>query len=765
MTDNRPGASPAEWAHFARLYPTDLLPVVSNPAAEISPDSKMKALGKTPSVYNRSRKVAGLPGWTERRSTAAEVAAWSQEPDYGICVQTRRVRAIDVDVDDPALAGAIENWLLGQLWLHETVSIRRRGNSGKVLLPVEVAQDDPMPKRRVRVEGGVVELLADGQQFVACGTHPSGVRYVWDVRGGATGLPEFPVLQPADLTALWDVLVATFGVEDESVSRVSAARPVRSAEQVNDPVVDHLEREGWARSWQADGRVNIRCPWQAEHTSDSGDTETQYFPAGLGEFQQGHFKCLHAHCMARTDVDFLDAVGYRAAQFAVVEHIGDTGEADPFAWLSEGGEEGAVSSLHTDVRGAVWALDEADWPKFERSKNGAILPTLNNIVMGVSSIPFVRCEIAVDDFKDIICVRGAGPEGVRAWGADWRPFTDADYTRLRMAMTQRGFDEFSKDTIKEVVHAVAVENHFDSAVLWLEKLAWDGKPRLRTFCREYLSVDYGAYPSGYPEAVGEYLWTALAGRVLSPGCWLDMVPVLIGEQGMRKTTFCRTIPPSDTLYAEINLNERDDNLSRLMRGKVVGEIGELRGLHTADAEAIKQWITRQSEEWVPKYKEFTTVFPRRLVFIGTSNKDEFLADPTGERRWLPLRVGACDIDGLRRDREQLWAEGAHRWREGGVAFREAERLAKPVHEEHKIDDPWTAEIEDWLAATDGLDGSGTPNAESLFALRDVLVGALGFRAGSVKRMDQDRAAACLRKLGYARVHTREGKRWRKNERY
>jgi len=90
----------------------DLLPVVSNPNATISAKSTMKALGKTPSLYNRDRNAVGIAKWTDKFSTSAEIEKWSKEPDYGICIQTRRVRALDVDVTDATASATIKKFIL-----------------------------------------------------------------------------------------------------------------------------------------------------------------------------------------------------------------------------------------------------------------------------------------------------------------------------------------------------------------------------------------------------------------------------------------------------------------------------------------------------------------------------------------------------------------------------------------------------------------------------------------------------------------------------
>jgi len=172
----RYGATPDDWFHFDTILDltADLLPVVSDPRVDISPLSKMKSTGKTPSIVNRQGHAAGLKDWTQRTSTPEDIARWSDDPRLGICVQTRRVRALDIDVEDEEIAEAIAvRW--AELIEDESgpaLGLRYRENSGKRLLAFIV--EGELSKRHFKTEGGLVEFLATGQQFVAVGTHPSG---------------------------------------------------------------------------------------------------------------------------------------------------------------------------------------------------------------------------------------------------------------------------------------------------------------------------------------------------------------------------------------------------------------------------------------------------------------------------------------------------------------------------------------------------------------------------------------------------------------
>jgi predicted P-loop ATPase len=258
--------------------------------------------------------------------------------------------------------------------------------------------------------------------------------------------------------------------------------------------------------------------------------------------------------------------------------------------------------------------------------------------------------------------------------------------------------------------------------------------------------------------VSKYLWTALAGRVLDPGCQADMVPILVGDQGVRKTTSLRALVVSPDHFTEISLSERDDNLSRKMRGRLVGEIGELRGLHSRDLEDIKSFITRTHEVWTPKYREFATTYARRIVLVGTTNTEEFLADPTGNRRWLPVKVGNVDVARIEADRLQLWAEGAVMWLAGGIAWQAAQALAPEHHAAHTMQDTWEDAIREWLdkpyMVGDGIKEwrnphpDGLKNGERPFTTQEVLVDAIELLIATTNRGHEMRAAKALMALGY-----------------
>jgi hypothetical protein len=297
------GASPMDWDDAVRLgLLEDLLPVVSNPAADISPRSTLTKLGKVPSRYNEDRQVVGFPKWTEHKTTAAMVKAWKREPDYGICIQARKLRELDIDINDAALSGAV----VGAFYQHLGVAPmphRFRAGTGKCLLPFWLHADSEgdFHKRSFKVASGeVVEFLATGEQFVAVATHhPSGTRYLWGDLDCLPDADEIPTVNREQFESLWASLKEQFAMPDSESKSNGTTRKAAT----NDPTALKFIEADMVRSYRADRGFDVHCPWESEHSGDSGTTEATYWPPHTGELAHGGFDCKHEHCAKRKVAD------------------------------------------------------------------------------------------------------------------------------------------------------------------------------------------------------------------------------------------------------------------------------------------------------------------------------------------------------------------------------------------------------------------------------------------------------------------------------
>lgn len=379
-----------------------------------------------------------------------------------------------------------------------------------------------------------------------------------------------------------------------------------------------------------------------------------------------------------------------------------------------------------------------------RDKSGKVLSVLPNILTILGLPPVTGNVLAYDEFKDVLMTAPSGTE-------EWRPIKDTDYTAIRLWLENvANFYPVSREMVRDSVHYLAEANKMDTAQQWLSSLVWDGTPRIERFLPHYM----GTIDAEYERSVSLYLWTALAGRVMEPGCQVDMVPILVGTQGLGKSQGVKAIAPDPQFYTEIRLDESDDDIARKMRGTLVGELAELRGLRNSDLERIKAFVTRTHEKWTPKYMEFATTFARRLVMIGTTNEDDFLTDDEN-RRWLPVRTAGVDVEAIKRDRDQLWAEALQMWMDKGVLWRQAEVLARGTQGEYMAGDQWDAILDAWLTENAG--------AVAQLQIHDVLVQAIGLDTRQVTRVHELRVAKMLRTRGYQkkvlRVEGRNTKVW------
>jgi len=670
-----------EWEALARLALTDIVPVIADLSVRMNPRSQIETPdGKAVTFVDpRTGMGLGLVGWADPLYRTTSIEDWAADPRHSAGIITRNIRAIDIDVPDEAEGQRVEDFVRFRLGIDGLMLPKRdRENSGKRLLLYRM-DDSPENLRKYVVnmgEHGAVEFLGNSQQFVAAGTHPSGARYRWP-EGIPASLDEIPLIPREDILDLARAMVDEFSPAGWSKEwrwkRDLVLRgTVSHSELMEDPAVAHLIAQGIVRGYGDKGEVYVECPWAHEHTTPDKESATAYYPAGTNGREAPGFRCLHGHCEHRTFVDFIEAVGYRSQEIAAEFEVTETGSIPPAAQTR---------------------------PKFTtKGKSSLIAATLPNTAALMRWTAGFGYHVRYDQFKDMILYRATS-------ASRWSPVTDDTYTEFRLRSAAAGMEPtLGREMIRDAVSYVAREQTFDSATAWLESLQWDGTPRLAQFHVRCLHLP----DTPYHQAAMLYLWTALAGRVMDPGAKADMVPILIGRQGQRKSTFVTCLAPSPDEYTNVSLSDRDADLSRQLRGRMAVEWAELRGLETRDMEAIKDWVSRQKDDWVPKFKEFATTLLRRFIIVGTTNKKRFLNDPTGLRRWLPLSITeVIDIEYLTDYHAQLWAEAREMWRQHGIMWREAEMLAVEAQRAAMVRDIWEDAVRLWLRSMHGAEGFTT----------------------------------------------------------
>jgi Virulence-associated protein E len=239
-----------------------------------------------------------------------------------------------------------------------------------------------------------------------------------------------------------------------------------------------------------------------------------------------------------------------------------------------------------------------------------------------------------------------------------RPISDADVIAVQGWLQWFGFRRLGKFTVHDAISKHAREHSFHPVRDYLTALRWDGKERLRTWLHDYL----GAEQNEYTEEVGKMFLIGMVARIFKPGCKLDYMMILESEQGLLKSMICHA------LAGEYFSDHLPDIVSKdafqHLRGKWLIEVAELRAYGRAMVDHFKEFLTRDTERYRPPWGRHEVYEPRQCVFIGTTNKAMYLRDETGNRRFWPVKCGEIDLDRLRQDRDQLFAEAVQLFQAG-----------------------------------------------------------------------------------------------------
>lgn len=271
---------------------------------------------------------------------------------------------------------------------------------------------------------------------------------------------------------------------------------------------------------------------------------------------------------------------------------------------------------------------------------------------------------------------------------------------------------------------------------------WDGKERLDFFLSDY----FGVADSEYVRAVSRKFLIGCVARALDPGCQMDNMLIIEGEGGIGKSTGIRALVPDESWYADSlgDINAKDTLIN--IQGIWILELAELAGHSRRETEAQKAFITRVSDRFRPVFGLAAVNHPRYTVFIGTTNREHYLMDETGNRRYWPVRATSVDVAGIGRDRDQIWAEAVHAWLEGEAWHLVGDEvgLAKDEQRERFDDDPWTSTVMKYIQGRDRVS-------------RDEILGvAIGLVEKDRDRRASMRVGSIMRINGWVEKQSRSG---------
>ena len=276
---------------------------------------------------------------------------------------------------------------------------------------------------------------------------------------------------------------------------------------------------------------------------------------------------------------------------------------------------------------------------------------------------------------------------------------------------------------------------------WMETLIWDGKPRIDGFLTNYV----GSLDTRLMTSVSANLWISMVARVFKPGCKYDMMPYLKGKQGKLKSSLLQAI--GGKWYAITSSSVHDKDFFQCLKGHMLMEVADLHSIMgtKVDANRVKMVLTSATDTYRASYAESVESHPRFSVFIGTTNEDKPLRDPTGNRRFLPIETGRINVEATLRDRNMLFAEAVTRFKAGAPWWIVNEDEAAKVQESDYEEDAWEEPILLWL------------ENESAVTVARIAEGALNLGIGHVHLPEQRRITTILRRNRWIQTRIKEGK--------
>jgi predicted P-loop ATPase len=317
-----------------------------------------------------------------------------------------------------------------------------------------------------------------------------------------------------------------------------------------------------------------------------------------------------------------------------------------------------------------------------------------------------------DMFRDNIMVCGDLPWKPlvdRGLSAGWSDVDDAgirNFFEWKYGMVDRG-------KTLDALMLTAEERRVHPIRDYLHAVPWDGIPRADTLLIDYLQAD----DTPYTRTVTRKALLGAVARVMQPGCKHDHVLVLVGPQGCGKSTLINKL--GGKYFTDSLSTMQGKEACELLQGYWIVELSEMTAVRKSEMDQIKQFISKTTDNYRAAYARTTKDRPRQCAFIGSTNEEEFLRDPTGNRRFWPVGVSQSDItklDALTEDViQQIWAEIliAYKAGEKWHLNPEEEKDAKEQQDSRRVVDPKQGQLELWLESDVPEGWNNTPASERM----------------------------------------------------
>lgn len=423
-------------------------------------------------------------------------------------------------------------------------------------------------------------------------------------------------------------------------------------------------------------------------------------------------------------------------------------------WADDPNQGILVARPYTDI------LDKLHW---KRNRNGQrVWPprtTLSNVEVVLMQDPRVRDRLWQDDFGYKMML-------------DEEEMTDAMATELILWLERHYGFSATSTVYRMALPALAERRARDTAAEWVLDQAWseDGREDEdldgSSILDEWLIRGFGVEDIPMTRMFGRKWIIQTVARALGPGTKGDSVLVLTGAQGRGKSEGFNILCGGDLedpspMFSNTALSASDREASAQIRSILIYEIAELAGIRRRDAERVKNFITARSDNHRLPYKTHTTKILRRTSFVATTNHAAFLSDPTGNRRFWPVRViDFADWVWLRNHRGALWRAAVEAFEAGEPCYFSRDQMegVAAYTADFEEEDPWDVTIARWLQyGRSAIPGHERMVIPDVFSTAFLARHALGLRESSLNRGTLGQIGRSMSKMaGWKRIRIAVG---------
>lgn len=378
-----------------------------------------------------------------------------------------------------------------------------------------------------------------------------------------------------------------------------------------------------------------------------------------------------------------------------------------------------------------------DWEsKLTRNAFGYVVKTKLNVRIILTDHPEWKGVIGHNNFNHQINKISSPPypnspnNGIGEW-------TDADNILLSMWIAENYGIEMAINSLQEIIVAVALNNTFNPVQDYLESCheKWIKAGRPNGHATRWVEKHLGAKESP-ANRIFQKAWTISAvARAYEPGCKVDNVLILEGDQGLLKSTALSVLGGAWFSDTTIDFNDKDSLM--LIHENWIIEMPELDKFKKADSDKAKSFFARQEDKYRAPYGHNLITMKRQCVFAGTTNTEDYLKDSTGNRRYMPIKCHSkCDLKALQADRDLIWGEAVDMYKQGEEWWYDDKlQYVQDAQNDRFAEDVWQDEIEEYL----DLHPKG-------ITIQIILTDALKMDLDRCGKLERNRVADILRKL-------------------